>query len=363
MKKERRMIFLAAVMLMSAALISACGMNDLPCLLGDCPDADTCGNGVVDVEEICDTAIQAGQPGACPTTCTAPDGCTTSTLQDTGTCTAKCIDAAIVPCCGNNLVEDGEECDPPAAGTCSAACKTCIDQTGTWITRITATGTFFSAPDLIGTLQGTLDMVQRMVVTKSNGSLIYQVDICSLSTNSSSPYAFEIVYSPTVIGTLTTTITEPDQCLRVGDPITLPIFTINTGWGGPPIPTTNTCPTPGTAGFPVTSCSGSVDSDEDGVYGITLPTRVLNGLFLVTAYAGLTITIEQDGMILTESATNTGTANVSLVGFMFGCTDGTMGPFNITPSSTAVPVTLVRLLGDVSCSEVLTHCTGPTCVP
>ncbi len=41
----------------------------------------TCGNGVVDPGENCDTAIAAGQPGACPTSCTASDTCTTSQLN------------------------------------------------------------------------------------------------------------------------------------------------------------------------------------------------------------------------------------------------------------------------------------------
>ncbi len=176
MTKEKRIGSVVAVMLMSAALFSACGTIDLPCLLGDCPNADKCGNGVVDpgetcdiaipvgqpgacpvscgdgnpctsgiltnagtctamctvlpcvcgdgiveTEETCDTAIPAGQSGACPTSCTAPDACTVATL--TGTfCMAKCVYAPIVPCCGNGVVKEGEECDPPST-TCTSLCR------------------------------------------------------------------------------------------------------------------------------------------------------------------------------------------------------------------------------------------------
>ena len=95
MKKERRIGFLAAVMVMSAALFSACGTINLPCLLGDCPTADKCGNGVVDSGETCDIAIAAGQPGACPVSCGDGNPCTSGMLVNPGTCTAMC---SIVPC-------------------------------------------------------------------------------------------------------------------------------------------------------------------------------------------------------------------------------------------------------------------------
>ncbi len=90
----------------------------------DCPV--TCGDGVVSAGETCDTGIAAGQPGACPTSCTAPYSCTTSTLQNAGTCTAQCVNTPITPCCGNGIVETGETCDKaiPAGqtGACPSSC-------------------------------------------------------------------------------------------------------------------------------------------------------------------------------------------------------------------------------------------------
>ncbi len=88
------------------------------------PIVPCCGNGVVDSGETCDTAIAAGQTGACPTSCTPPDSCTTSTLQNGGTCTAACVNAPIVPCCGNGVVDSGETCDTAIAAGQTGACPT-----------------------------------------------------------------------------------------------------------------------------------------------------------------------------------------------------------------------------------------------
>jgi hypothetical protein len=98
----------------------------------DCPPG--CDNGVVDPGETCDTAIPAGDPGACPTSCPADaDACTTEVLVSGGTCVAACASVPVVeaidgdgccppganantdddcePVCGNQVVEPGEQCD------------------------------------------------------------------------------------------------------------------------------------------------------------------------------------------------------------------------------------------------------------
>ncbi len=99
----------------------------------------TCGNGVLGTNEQCDTAIPAGMPGACPTSCDDGDACTTETLQGTD-CEATCVTGTIAACidadgccpstcdanddddcsamCGNGAVEPNEACD----GNCPTTC-------------------------------------------------------------------------------------------------------------------------------------------------------------------------------------------------------------------------------------------------
>jgi hypothetical protein len=81
-----------------------------------------CGNGVLDKGEGCDSAIPAGQPGACPTSCDDQDPCTSDQLvgQD---CQVKCEHRkTCVDPCGNGVLDTGEICDtgiaPGKAGAC-----------------------------------------------------------------------------------------------------------------------------------------------------------------------------------------------------------------------------------------------------
>ena len=113
----------------------------------DCPAG--CGDGVVQSDEQCDTAIAAGQPGACPVRCSDGDACTSDALVGSG-CTASCPFAAIKEClhadgccpagcnantdsdckpvCGNAIWEQkaGELCDikipSGQSGTCPTKC-------------------------------------------------------------------------------------------------------------------------------------------------------------------------------------------------------------------------------------------------
>jgi cysteine-rich repeat protein len=115
----------------------------------DCPAG--CGNGVVEPGETCDTAITAGMPGACPTSCDDGIACTTDTLfiPDTGDCGAVCqyveitaagpadgccpagasnaTDGDCPATCGDGDVDSGELCDTAIAdgnpGACPAVCN------------------------------------------------------------------------------------------------------------------------------------------------------------------------------------------------------------------------------------------------
>ncbi|NOY94749.1 MAG: DUF4215 domain-containing protein [Deltaproteobacteria bacterium] len=104
-----------------------------------------CGDGVVSGAESCDTAIAAGEAGACPSSCDDGDFCTTDSLSGEA-CTAACdhgpitafvngdlccpsgasslddTDCAAV--CGNGLLEGGEACDTTIAAGEAGACPT-----------------------------------------------------------------------------------------------------------------------------------------------------------------------------------------------------------------------------------------------
>lgn len=117
-------------------------------LIECCPPGETieqcstvCGDGEVTGDEHCDTAIAAGEPGACPSDCAALDACTTQALVGEA-CGARCVPMPITahepgdgccpegafatqdtdcpPVCGNSVVEPGETCDP--ASSCPSSC-------------------------------------------------------------------------------------------------------------------------------------------------------------------------------------------------------------------------------------------------
>jgi hypothetical protein len=116
---------------------------------GNPPLSPSCGNGRIDPGETCDTAIAAGDPGACPSSCDDHIPCTTDTRMGSG-CTVTCIHGEIrqdvpvgdgccqagaqdtdpdcSPSCRNGVVDPGETCDltipPGSAGACPTDCAT-----------------------------------------------------------------------------------------------------------------------------------------------------------------------------------------------------------------------------------------------
>jgi hypothetical protein len=348
-----------------------------------------CGNKLLERSEICETSFPEGTTGACPKSCNDGKVCTRDTLENAGTCTDRCIYTPITDCgngdgccplggnctsnndsdcacvCGNGVVEPGccEQCDPPSGTTCDANCHddTLIDITGTWIARLKTTGTI-DVFSIFGKLTGgTIDVVQRIVVTKSGSSLNMKFDICSLSTFTLGAITLSIDYSA-VLKLFTTTATQQDLCMLVDDSVTLPAFNIISGWNGV-VPQTNNCPDPLTCNpnpecFHVTSCGpGAIDSDNDGIYGITLPI-IIGVQDPFYEYDGITIKTELNQIRLKDPATMTANVDFSIMGYIFGyLTWGATGNMSIIPDSAVVPVTFVKLVGDVSCSEILqNHC-------
>lgn len=112
---------------------------DPDCPPPECTDCGpTCGNGVVNSDELCDVGIVDG-PGACPNTCVTIDPCTTATLVGNG-CQVECVlsvittpihsdnccpsgananeDSDCTPVCENGVLEAGELCDGDCPDTC-----------------------------------------------------------------------------------------------------------------------------------------------------------------------------------------------------------------------------------------------------
>lgn len=81
--------------------------------------ADACGNGKLDADERCDTAIAKGKPGACPTACTSDDPCRISALTGSG-CNAECRESTRG--CQNADKCCPAQCNHENDSDCSAKC-------------------------------------------------------------------------------------------------------------------------------------------------------------------------------------------------------------------------------------------------
>jgi hypothetical protein len=89
-----------------------------------CVHQDPCGNGKLDANEFCDTGIQPGMPGACPRGCNDGDPGTRDTLVGTG-CKQRCEHETL---CGNGKIDGNELCDTKIpAGQAGACPKDCDD--------------------------------------------------------------------------------------------------------------------------------------------------------------------------------------------------------------------------------------------
>jgi hypothetical protein len=137
----------------------------------DCPAI--CGNGALEPGEACDKAIAAGNPGACPGTCTNQTGASCLTVHMEGTvdaCSARCTydvnllcaatadgccppgcnsmndpDCPAAALCGNGVLDTGESCDRTiaagAAGASPATPAACNDNNACTVDRLLSAGT------------------------------------------------------------------------------------------------------------------------------------------------------------------------------------------------------------------------------
>lgn len=82
--------------------------------------ADFTGDGEIDSDDL---ALLLGQWGPCPQ-CDAAADCDDQNPCTQDACTGgQCAHSPISPCCGNGVVESGEQCDPPNGTNCNTSCQ------------------------------------------------------------------------------------------------------------------------------------------------------------------------------------------------------------------------------------------------
>jgi len=141
-----------------------------------------------------------------------------------------------------------------------------------------------------------------------------------------------VTFTPAVIATLSTTTTENDFTATVGGAVPVPDMTILSG---------------------MDAMGKQVDSDMDMHDGVTVPSNI-GGIIMLNAYTGLTIKVSLKAT-LKDANTITGTTSFTTTGTVFGSDNPILssGMINVTPDSTAIPLTSTRLMGDVACADVV----------
>jgi hypothetical protein len=126
------------------ALVALCGCAAYDSeLLEQAGLLSLCGDGEVQVSEFCDSARQAGTPGACPTECSADDACAPLVLVG-ARCQRRCIAVRITTAesgdgccpeqvsagedsdcgaCGDEIIGPAESCDPPESCPTQSMCE------------------------------------------------------------------------------------------------------------------------------------------------------------------------------------------------------------------------------------------------
>src|SRR5262245_51535260 len=89
-RDERRLVTTRALRALAVVLlvvgVLACNAYDAAWLTV----SSACGNGRLELDEACDPAIEAGEPGACPEECASEDRCAPSVLVGNG-CQRRCV--------------------------------------------------------------------------------------------------------------------------------------------------------------------------------------------------------------------------------------------------------------------------------
>jgi hypothetical protein len=236
--------------------------------------------------------------------------------------TTTLADGGIVPGSGGT---DGTHGD---GGTKSGGS---VDLVGTWIADVKGPGV--ETVPTVGTIFADLRVVVRFVITEASGTLSTKFDICKLNAvTTPDPKALTVTFTPAVLATLNTTVSESTPTVHVGDAVPMPAFTVLSG---------------------IDAAGTSIDADSDSHPGVTIP-GVVAGTWPASVYAGLTIPVTLSATLSAPDALS-GTLTFSANGKIFA-TDTpwlTSGNMSVSPQPADVPFTAKLLPGDVPCTDVL----------
>ena len=159
------------------AVVCAFAMASASC--GDNSGNASCGNGILEPGEECDTSIPQGHNGACPdvAACNDQNACTTDSVVGGGTCQAKCDHktvTAVIPndgCCvsgdpmlepecigcGDGTLQSGEICDTGIPHGMPGACPTAADCPATQCKKLMGTMCSAQCVDITMPSGGTQD--------------------------------------------------------------------------------------------------------------------------------------------------------------------------------------------------------------
>ena len=196
---------------------------------------------------------------------------------------------------------------------------------GTWAAKVKTTADF-TVP-LVGTTLADVAVAVRLDVKEENGQLNTVVELCELTTDSAS---LKVDYSK-AIQYFKGSISIPSQSFAAGDKLPLPEINILVGQD---------------------DAGKSVDVDNDGKAGVTLPSTAL-GVLKLNAYTGLKLTLKLDATLASADSI-TGNGLLNSVGTIYGSDNAlvTGGALNVVQKGPA-PFNAKHFAGSVSCVDVL----------
>jgi len=201
-----------------------------------------------------------------------------------------------------------------------------VDLTGTWGVAMTASSEM-TAP-LVGKSPSTAALAMRFAVRKDGEQYRADVQICKLSTDSSTVKVDYVNVLPHLKTSLLVPAFEP----TVGGTVPFPNFVFRVGQD---------------------QAGAALDADGDGRPAITVPVVAL-GLISINAYTGFELKVNLDA-VLKDASTIQGKYSFGAVGKVFGSSSPLLPPGEllVTQTDTTATYSAKRFDGELSCAQLL----------